>query len=82
MLSHLKSLALTLVIGRYALDYHLPGEGSVTGAVQNWQERWPDLVPLPHPSPRNILWMKRNPWFEQDLLPALRDRVAEVLSTH
>lgn len=80
LLSHLKRLQLTLVIGQYALAYHLPGNAeSVTAAVQSWRDRWPDVVPLPHPSPRNNLWLKRNPWFEETLLPALRARVAEVL---
>ena len=80
MMSQLKNLRLTLVIGQYAQAYHLPDEAaSVTGAVQAWQKNWPHTVPLPHPSPRNNLWLKRNPWFETELVPALRRRVAEVL---
>jgi len=80
LLGLLGGLRLTLVIGRYALACHLPGAGpSVTGAVRGWREHWPELVPLPHPSPRNLLWLRRNPWFEAELLPALRERVAEVL---
>lgn len=81
LLSRLKNLQLTLVIGRYAQVYHLPNEGaSLTEAVQAWRKTWPHTVPLPHPSPRNILWLKRNPWFEMELLPVLRSRVAEVLA--
>lgn len=80
LLSHLKNLQLTLVIGQYALAYHLPGAGSVTAAVQAWREHWPTIVPLPHPSPRNNLWLKRNPWFEEVLVPVLQSRVAEVLA--
>jgi uracil-DNA glycosylase len=79
LLSHLKNLQLTLVIGQYALAYHLPGAGSVTVAVEAWREHWPRIVPLPHPSPRNNLWLKRNPWFEEALVPVLQSRVAEVL---
>jgi uracil-DNA glycosylase len=80
LMSQLKNLRLTLVIGQYAQAYHLPNEAtSVTGAVQAWQKNWPHTVPLPHPSPRNNLWLKRNPWFETELVPALRRRVAEVL---
>ena len=45
-----------------------------------WRDSWPAVVPLPHPSPRNNLWLRRNPWFDQDLLPLLRGRVAEVLA--
>jgi len=80
LLARLKSLQLTLVIGQYAQAYHLPDAGnSVTDVVQSWRKFWPDAVPLPHPSPRNNLWLKRNPWFEEELLPILRKRVAEVL---
>jgi uracil-DNA glycosylase len=80
LLSHLKQLQLTLVIGRYAMAYHLPDEReSLTESVRAWRKHWPMLVPLPHPSPRNNGWLKRNPWFEQELLPVLRTRVAAVL---
>jgi len=81
LLARLKNLQVTLVIGQYALAYHLPGEGaSLTETVQGWRKHWPRIVPLPHPSPRNNLWLKRNPWFEQELLPALRTRVGEALA--
>ena len=81
LLSHLQQLRLTLVIGRYALAYHLPDAGaSLTEGVQSWRKHWPRVVPLPHPSGRNNLWLKRNPWFEQELLPLLRTRVAQVLA--
>ena len=81
LLSHLRHLRLTLVIGRYALAYHLPdGGASLTEAVAGWRKHWPQVVPLPHPSGRNNLWLKRNPWFEQELLPLLRTRVAQVLA--
>lgn len=85
LLSHLNHLELTVVIGQYALDHHLPGTGgavggSVTQTVQGWRSHGPQTMPLPHPSPRNNIWLKRNPWFEVDLLPVLRARVAEVLA--
>ena len=80
LLSHLKKLQLTLVIGQYAMAHHLPNErGSLTETVQAWRNHWPRVLPLPHPSPRNNVWLSRNPWFELDLLPMLRTRVAEVL---
>ncbi len=80
LLSHLKNLELTLVIGQYAQGYHLPNNGaSVTEVVQAWREHYPQVIPLPHPSPRNNLWLKRNPWFESELLPALQSRVSQVL---
>lgn len=80
LLAHLKHLELTLAIGRYAMAYHLPGAGSsVTEIVRAWREHWPSVVPLPHPSPRNNRWLALNPWFETELLPALKTRVADVL---
>jgi uracil-DNA glycosylase len=80
LLDHLPDLQLTLVIGQYALDYHLPdAKGALTEVVRGWRDHWPTVVPLPHPSPRNNLWLRRNPWFGTDLLPRLRRRVASVL---
>lgn len=82
LLARLPAIRLTLVIGQYAHAWHL-GEAhrSVTDNVRDWHRWWPSLIPLPHPSPRNNLWLRRNPWFEQDVVPALRQRVAEVLSS-
>lgn len=81
LLSHLQNLQLTLVIGKYAQAYHLPNEGtSLTEVVQAWRKYWPHTIPLPHPSPRNNLWLKRNPWFAEELLPSLRTKVLEVLA--
>ena len=82
LLTQLKNLKLTLVVGQYAQTYHLPNAGvSVTATVQLWRSYWPDVVPLPHPSPRNNIWLRRNPWFETELLPLLRDRIAKVLKS-
>lgn len=81
LLSHLKSLKLTLVIGQHAMVYHLPNEKtSLTEIVEAWEKHWPLILPLPHPSPRNNIWLKRNPWFEKDLIPILQRRVTTVLS--
>jgi uracil-DNA glycosylase len=81
LLSHLTKVKLTLVIGQYAQAYHLPGErDSLTELVQGWRAYWPQTVPLPHPSPRNNLWIRRNPWFADQLLPVLQARVAEVFA--
>ena len=80
LLAHLKKLELTLVIGQYALAYHLPqAKGSLAETVRDWRRHGARVVPLPHPSPRNNLWLKRNPWFQKELLPVLRRRVSEVL---
>lgn len=81
VLQELPQLQLTLAIGQYALAYHWPGPRvSVTQAVQAWRTQWPAVVPLPHPSPRNNGWLRRNPWFEAELLPALKQRVAAILA--
>ena len=83
LLPQLKQLQLTLVIGRYAMAYHLPDfNGSVTDAVMNWQAYWPLCLPLPHPSPRNQRWLKQNPRFEHEILPLLRQRVADILKNN
>ncbi len=80
LLAALHHVELTLVIGRYAMAYHLPDfNGSVTDTVKNWQAYWPDYLPLPHPSPRNQRWLKQNPWFEREVLPLLKQRVADIL---
>jgi uracil-DNA glycosylase len=82
LLAHLQNIQLTLVIGQYAMAYHLPSAGAtLTDTVLAWRSHWPAVVPLPHPSPRNRLWLKRNPWFEQELLPMLQTRVAQVLKS-
>ena len=78
-LALLPEVRLTLLIGGAALRWHLRTRTPVTEAVRAWRAHWPDVVPLPHPSWRNTGWLKRNPWFEAELLPPLRARVREVL---
>ncbi len=80
LLSRLPNIGLTLVIGQYAQAWHLGGSGSVTEQVRQWQAHWPTVVPMPHPSPRNNLWLRRNPWFEQEVIPAVQQRVRDLLS--
>lgn len=82
LLRHLNHVELTLVIGQYARKYHLPDtRGSLQDLVGNWRQYWPDLIPLPHPSPRNTLWLRRNPWFAEEVLPALQTSVARILAS-
>ena len=81
LLDHLPAIQLTLVMGHYALAWHLPGHrGTLTGAVRQWRNHGPALLALPHPSPRNNGWLRNNPWFEEELLPELRARVALALA--
>ena len=80
LLGQLPEVRLTLVLGRYAQAYHLgPPVGSVTEAVMSWREYWPEKLPLPHPSPRNQAWFKKNAWFGEEVLPLLRERVQGLL---
>ena len=81
LLPMLPQVQLVLAIGQYAQTYFL-GEArkkTLTDTVQAWREYAPRVVPLPHPSPRNVAWFKHNPWFEGDVLPALRELVATAL---
>jgi uracil-DNA glycosylase len=81
ILKSLVNIKLTLVIGQYAHAWHLQDrqKDTLTETVRNWKDYGPDLVPLPHPSPRNNIWLKKNPWFETDLVPMLRQRVSYAL---
>jgi uracil-DNA glycosylase len=80
IMDRLSGISLTLLIGGYAQGWHLGSRTGVTETVAGWRNHLPDTLPLPHPSWRNTAWMKKNPWFESELLPVLRARVAEALS--
>ena len=81
VLETLEAVELTLIIGRYAIDWHLPeySDHTVTAAVQSWVDVWPKKLILPHPSPRNNRWLKSNPWFEDDVIPALQKRTKQLV---
>lgn len=82
LMAELTQLELTVVIGRYAQAYHLGGAyKTLTEGVLAWQDDWPERILVPHPSPRNRRWFKQNPWFEQERLPLLKARVADILSS-
>ncbi len=79
LLALLPDIELTLLIGQYAQKNYLSGvPGSVTETVRSWQRWAPGYFPLPHPSPRNTLWLQRNPWFTEEVLPALRARIGSM----
>lgn len=82
LLSTMPKIRLTVVIGRYALAYHLAtsAKATLTETVRGYRGFLPEHFPLPHPSPRNRPWLKRHPWFEAEVIPALRDRVADCLA--
>lgn len=83
LMAHMPQIELVLVIGQYALAWHLGARRhrTLTETVRDWRalletsER-PRVLPLPHPSWRNTAWLKKNPWFETDLLPVLRSEIA------
>lgn len=80
LLERMHDSQLTIIVGQYAAAWHLPHhKGTLTDLVCRWKESFPKAVVLPHPSPRNRMWLSRNPWFEDDLLPQLRERVAEII---
>ncbi|MEJ6392585.1 uracil-DNA glycosylase family protein [Gymnodinialimonas sp. 2305UL16-5] len=81
LLDALGQVRLTLLVGGYAQAWHLGGRESVTARVAAWRDHAPTVIPLPHPSWRNTAWLKRNPWFEAELLPVLRARIFEVLNS-
>ena len=80
-LEAMPNIRLTLVIGRYAQSWHLPetARQPLTQIVKDWASFGPEVIPLPHPSPRNNIWLKKNPWFEAELVPALSARAQSAL---
>ena len=82
VLASMPQIELTLAIGQYAQAYFLRERrrASLTETVRAFRDYLPTTMPLPHPSPRNLAWFKRNPWFEQDCLRELRGRVGPALA--
>jgi len=80
-ISHLQGLDLTLLVGSYAQNYYLPNKSTktMTETVQNWRTYAPTLMLTPHPSWRSGIWLKKNPWFEAEVLPELQRRVSRLL---
>jgi uracil-DNA glycosylase len=81
LLAHLPNIALTLLIGMYAQKHYLGARRhpTLTATVAAWRDYGPGLLPLPHPSWRNLHWRKKNPWFEEQTVPALQRRVRALL---
>lgn len=81
LFAQMPRIELMVLIGQYAQAWHLGPrrKRSLTETVAAWREYLPDAIPLPHPSWRNNAWLKRNPWFEAQVLPALRSEVARRL---
>ena len=81
LLSHLTNIELTLAIGQHAIRWHLGNQRSknLTETVRNWKSCFPKIIPLPHPSPRNNIWLNRNPWFTLEVIPVLQQRIESLI---
>jgi len=81
LLEQLPNIDLTIVIGQYAQGWHFGSSNkqNLTETVKSWKEFWPNAIPLPHPSPRNNIWLRKNAWFEDEVIPALQKAVNAIL---
>ena len=79
VMAELPDMRLTVLVGGAAMRWHL-GARNVTATVAAWRDHAPAVFPLPHPSWRNTGWLKANPWFATDVIPALRDAVDKVMN--
>ena len=80
ILANLPNIELKILIGQYAQKYYLPDNKlNVTETVRHYREFAPQFLPLVHPSPRNQIWQAKNPWFKQEVVPYLQQRVNAIL---
>ena len=80
LLDRLPNIQLTLLVGQYAQRYYLADNyRSLAERVKHWRDFLPEFMPLVHPSPRNQLWLKKNPWFEKDVIPNLQSAISKLL---
>ena len=81
ILKLMPNIRLTILIGQYAMKYYLGAAGKVnlTDTVRAFQDYLPEYFPIVHPSPLNFRWQAKNPWFEEEVVPVLRERAREIL---
>ena len=80
LLAGMPDIRLTLLIGKYAQNHYLGSKReSLAHTVRHWQDHAPGRFPLPHPSPRNLRWFRDHPWFEAEVIPALREQLQIIL---
>jgi uracil-DNA glycosylase len=82
LFDRMPDISLTILIGQYAQNRYLPGfkKNNLTDTVKNFKAHLPRYLPLVHPSPRNKIWQKRNPWFELDVVPVLTAIVSDSIN--
>ena len=82
VLQKMPNIELTLLIGKYAHDYYLKetAKKNVTETVKNYLAYLPSYIPLPHPSPRNNIWLKKNEWFKEEIIPLLKSKIGYFLN--
>lgn len=81
LLDELTNIEMTLLIGKYSMDYYLKGKmkRNLTETVRSYEEYLPKYFPIVHPSPLNFRWQAKNPWFMEEVVPVLAGRVAKIL---
>lgn len=81
ILDELTDIEMTLLIGMYSMDYYLKGKmkRNLTETVRSYEEYLPKYFPIVHPSPLNFRWQAKNPWFTEEVVPVLAERVAKIL---
>lgn len=81
ILKLMPNIKLTILIGQYAMKYYLGSktQKNLTETVRAFQDYLPEYFPIVHPSPLNFRWQAKNPWFEEEVVPVLRERVREIL---
>lgn len=82
LFEQMPEIELTLLIGQYAQAYYLRNhrKSSLTETVRHFSSYLPEFLPLPHPSPRNNIWLKKNQWFETTVLPSVRSKILTLLN--
>ena len=84
LLAELSRIEMTLLVGKYSMDYYLKGElkRNLTETVRSYEEYLPKYFPLVHPSPLNFRWQAKNPWFVEDVVPVLQRMVDEIIGSY
>lgn len=82
LIEYMPNICLTLLIGQYAQKYYLKqkAKATLTTTVKNFEDYLPHYLPLPHPSPRNNIWQRKNPWFNEEIIPVIKQKVQELIS--